>query len=472
MTPLSLRTRLTLWYLCALLAAMMLAGGAVLWQQSRIGVRRVDRELNAATATLANIFREELEELSNPTAAAVEAQRTLALPRRATAILDARGRELSATWNGLRLPTEALQGADPSSASTIDTPEGSWRVHVVRTATDPRFTVLVAAPLSDVYRERHEAQEAMWIAIPLALILACAGGLWLATVGLRPISEMAQRASQLPAGGLDDLGQSARGDELGKLARAFNDLVARLRGAVTTQRQFMADASHELRTPLSVIQSAADVALARPDRAAIEYREALAIVANEARRLGRLVENMLVLARADAGGYPLHRVELYLTECARTADVLARERGVTIETTAPVDVPFRGDEDLLRRMLLNVVQNAVQHTRSGGSVRVMLSPNGRLTTVRVHDEGPGIADGERDRIFDRFVQLDTARGRGGAGLGLPIARWIAEAHGGRLDVEASGPNGTTFRIVLPVSEGDDAAARFEMESPTNFSALT
>jgi signal transduction histidine kinase len=202
----------------------------------------------------------------------------------------------------------------------------------------------------------------------------------------------------------------------------------------------------------------ADVTLARPDRSDIEYREALAIIASEARRLGRLVTDMLVIA--DAGGYPLHRVELYLdelvAECIRSADVLARERGVTIETSAPADVPFRGDEDLLRRMLSNVVQNAVQHARSGGAVRILLSPNQRTTAIRVHDDGPGIADHDKDRIFDRFVQLDDARRRDGAGLGLPIARWIAEAHGGLLDLETSTADGSTFRIVLPTRDGEDA----------------
>jgi two-component system, OmpR family, sensor kinase len=462
MTRLSLRTRLTLWYSCALLAAMTLVGAAVLWQQSRIGMRRVDRELNAAIETLANMFREELSEIPDAAAAAAEAQQTLSLPGRATAILDADGRELSANWNGMRLPKQRAPSPDSRQSTTIETVNGSWRVYIVRMASDPAFTLVVGAPLSDVNRERREALEAMWIAMPIALVLACAGGLWLATLGLRPISDMAARASQLSAGGLDDLGQSNRRDELGTLARAFNDLVARLRGAVTTQQQFMADASHELRTPLSVIQSAADVALARPDRTAPEYRETLTIVAGEARRMGRLVEDMLVLARADAGGYRLQRVELYLdelvTECARSADVLARERNVTIQTRVPADVPFRGDEDLLRRMLLNVVRNAVQHARMNGEVRVVLSPNGATTTIRVHDDGPGIADRERERIFDRFVQLDDARRRGGAGLGLPIARWIAEAHGGALDLEASTLDGSTFRIVLPVDPGAGAAA--------------
>src|SRR5262249_32912893 len=177
------------------------------------------------------------------------------------------------------------------------------------------------------------------------------------------------------------------------------------------------------------------------------------IVGAEARRLGRLVDDMLVLARADAGGYPLRRVNLYLNEiaadCQRSVEILARRRCVTIRMSACDDVPFCGDESLLRRMLLNLLQNAVTYTREGTSVAVDVSPNGRSIYVRVRDEGAGIPESDRARIFDRFVQLDAARRSEGAGLGLPIARWIAEAHGGSLILESSAPTGSTFAIRLP-----------------------
>jgi heavy metal sensor kinase len=451
--PLSLRARLTIWYSLVLLAVSAAFGASVVWQQGRIGLRRVDRELDALAATLDNVLRDERTEMPTAAAAATEAYKTLAAPGLAIVILDRSGQRLAGTWT-TAAADEPLLGAGQPAAWTAATPNGTWRAHV-RLSDDGAFRLLVAVPLSDVLREQREAKEAMWVAVPIVLLLAAAGGLWLASIGLRPITDMARRAERLAPIGAEDLGESNRSDELGQFARAFNGLVARLRHALQTQRQFMADASHELRTPVSIIQTTADVTLARESRAEADYRDAIATVGGEARRLGRLVDDMLVLARADAGGYPLRRENLYLNElvaaCGRTVDVLARERGVTIRATAHGDVPFFGDESLLRRMMLNLLQNAVAHTRQGSAIDVEVAPNGRRVCIRVKDEGEGIADADRARIFDRFVQLDPARHRAGAGLGLPIARWIAEIHGGSLDLEQSGRGGSTFRVELPIA---------------------
>lgn len=453
MTRLSLRSRLTLWYTVALLVVLCLFGANVLWQQRRIGFRRVDRELEALTATLANMVQEELNEQDDPVTAATEATTAVTAPGRALAIADEDGKVLGARWNHLDLPGPIAADGEPS-VRTIQSNGVAWRVHTrPRAFGNLTLVLVVATPVSDVLREQREVQEAMMIGIPIVLLLAAAGGLWLASVGLRPIADMAGRAARIAPTGLDDLGQTDRTDELGQLAIAFNGLVARLRATLQTQRQFMADASHELRTPVSVVRATSDVTLSRDHRDEPEYREALAIVGGQARRLGRLVEDMLVLARADAGGYPLRPVDLYLdevvAECRRAVDVLATERGVAIRAAGSPDIPFRGDEDLLRRLVLNVLQNAVQHTPTGGSVAVDIHQEPAAVRIRVTDEGPGIPTGDQQRIFDRFVQLDAARRGQGAGLGLPIARWIAEAHKGTLVLEHSGPEGSTFCVWLP-----------------------
>ena len=139
-------------------------------------------------------------------------------------------------------------------------------------------------------------------------------------------------------------------------------------------------------------------------------------------------------------------------ECRRAVDVLAAERRVAVRVGRCPEVAFRGDEDLLRQLVLNVLQNAVQHTPAGGEVTIDLTQNGDSVSIRVVDTSSGIPLADRERIFDRFVQLDAARRGAGAGLGLPIARWIAEAHGGTLELEESGSDGSTFRVVLPIAD--------------------
>jgi len=455
MKTLSLRTRLTIWYTVALVAMLVLFGVVVLMQQKRLGLRRADRELDSMHETLVNILRAELKELDSPELAAAEARDTVASLGDAIAILDGRGIPL-ATQLGRLTRAELLPAGPRPAVSTIETPSGEWRVHAeTDTIGGDRFTLVIARPLTDIAREQHEVGEAMLVVIPLALFLAGAGGLWLASIGLRPITLMARRATSLPLTGLEDLGSAPRDDELGQLAGAFNGLVARLRAALQTHRQFMADASHELRTPVSVIRAAADVTLSRDHRDELEYREALAMAGAQARRVGTLVEDMLVLARADAGAYPLRPVDLYVDdvveECRRAVDVLAAERGITVQSSGASDVSIRGDEELLRRLMLNLLQNAVQHSSRDGVVSVDVSPNGSCVYVRVSDSGAGIPEADRSRIFDRFVQLDPSRRAEGTGLGLPIAKWIAEAHQGSLSLESTGPAGSTFCVVLPVT---------------------
>ncbi len=452
MTRLSLRARLTLWYTVVLVVVLAIGAAAVVWTERRLALQRIDRQLDATAVTLANVIRSELAEHAPIDEAAGEAQHTVAAPGLAVAVTRADGRTLAASWNGLDLPPEVISPARPTS--TIESRNGAWRLHAqALDSSEGVLTLVVASPLADFRREQRELQEAMLIGIPIVLLIAAAGGLWLAAVGLRPISVMAAQAEQLPITGRDDLAGGDRSDEIGQLARAFNGLLARLRAALRTQRQFMADASHELRTPVSIIRTAADVALSRQERNAAEYRDTLRVIDGEAQRLGRLVADMLVLARADAGGYPLHPVDLYLDEivadCRRAVEVLAVDRGVTIRAAIPPEVPFRGDEDLLRQLVLNVLQNAVQHTPAGGVVSVDLTQSSEGISIRVSDTGTGIPAGDRERIFDRFVQLDAARRTAGSGLGLPIARWIAEAHQGSLVLEDSGPTGSRFLVKLP-----------------------
>jgi len=461
---LSLRARLTIWYTVVLVVALVLFGVNVLLVEQRLGLRRMDEQLDQLHATLMKVLRGELEEGGTLEDAAKEALDTVGAPGIAAAVLDDRQHPLAPPVGDTSATDLSLHPGPDAVATTVQATAVLWRVHarverVSAKTGDAAILVAVARPMTDISREESGLREAMLLGFPVALLLAGAGGLWLATVGLSPITRMAEQAARIQPNGLEDLGETGRRDELGKLARAFNGLVARLRAALQTERQFMADASHELRTPISVVRTAADVALARDHRDEADYRETLSIVRDQSRQLSRLVEDMLTLARADAGGFHLRPVSLYLddvvADCRRAVAVLAADRGISIRT-APTDVeiPYEGDEQLLRQLVVNLMQNAVQHTPRGGTMSVETTVDADGIDIRVANTGCAIPPADQDRIFDRFVQLDPAREGSGTGLGLPIAKWIAEAHGGRLILESSGPDGSVFLVSLPRSRSN------------------
>jgi heavy metal sensor kinase len=458
MASLTLQTRFTIWCVTVVVAAVASFGAIASITQREIGLRRLDGELQATHAQLTRMLLEELRELDSPATAAAESLDVLAVPNRPLAVLSADGAVLASRFAGPDLVALWGGGAAAPSSRTVAAGGELWRVHVRReTLAGTPFILVVANSMTDLVRDQREVRQAMVLSIPVALLLAAGGGLWVASVGLRPISAMARRAAALPLTGEDDLGPPMRADEIGQLTTAFNALVARLRSALRTQRQFMADASHELRNPVSVIRAAADVALSREHRDEAEYREALSMTAAQSRRLGTLVDDMLVLARADAGGYPLRLADFIvddvIDECRQAVSVLAAARGVTVAASGESDVAIHGDQEPLRRLLVNLLQNAVQHAPAGSVVSMTVGVVGGDVQIRVQDRGKGMAAEDITRIFDRFVQLDPARRSDGAGLGLTIAKWIADAHGGSLIVESSGSRGTTFCLTVPAAAG-------------------
>jgi heavy metal sensor kinase len=245
-------------------------------------------------------------------------------------------------------------------------------------------------------------------------------------------------------------------DEVGRLARTFDEMIARLDGAFRRQRRFTADASHELRTPLTAIKGQVEVALAKP-RAAADYEQVLRSVNEEADRLIRMVGSLLTLARADAGEIPIAADTVSLGELVGAAVEQVRplaERGglaLAVEPGPPLSVP--ADEDLLLQLVLNLLDNAIKYTPPGGSVTAGWNAETDRAELWVRDSGVGIAAEHLGRVFDRFYRVDAARsrGEGGAGLGLSICRWIAEAHGGSIFIESEPGRGTVVTASLPIS---------------------
>ncbi len=339
----------------------------------------------------------------------------------------------------------------------------------IKTSPQSAVFIVIGQPFEDASDDAELLAGVLGAAIPLALILAAAGGWFLARKSLAPVVVMSERARRISAENLNErLPVANPRDELGQLAATFNELLSRLdeafarqQEAFAQQRQFMADASHELRTPLSVIRATSEVTLEEPDCEEGEYREAMVTVGEQARRLTRIVEDLFTLARADTGQRAIERKSFYLdelvTETARAARVLASRKGVTMEYAPAPEAPFNGDEGLLRQMILNLLDNSIRHTPVGGRVRLSLERRDSKYAITVADTGAGVPVEAQPHIFRRFYRADKARSRagetdrGGAGLGLSIAKWIAEAHDGRLELAHSDETGSAFITTFPLS---------------------
>ena len=467
----TVRGRLTLWYVSALALILILFSVAVYVIFSGALHRRVDQELRATIEISITSLNHDTQEGQSPQSAAQSTAAELSHPQQAMMIFDDNG-QLLATHRGeedfpVQLPDRAtIPDADVYlyTVSTQGDRSRNHRLGVRRVTIPPANTpyiILASQPLKPVEDELESLREILYFAAPIVLLLAGFGGWFLARQGLAPVTAMARSAREIGAGSLDrQLPVVNARDELGQLATTFNDLLTRLNAAFEEQRRFMADASHELRNPLSVMSTAAGVTLKKEHRAEEEYREALQIVAEQTRRLSRIVNDMFMLARADAGQYPLRKRPLYLNdlleEVARAGAVLATSRSASVKLTNLPEAVFHGDEDLLRQMLFNLVDNAVKFTPSEGTVTLSLERNDNDYLVSVADSGPGIPAEERHHIFERFYRADRTRVRthdGGAGLGLAISRWIARAHNGDVELSDSGTTGTKFIVRLPMTNG-------------------
>jgi len=246
-------------------------------------------------------------------------------------------------------------------------------------------------------------------------------------------------------------------DELGRLATTINDLLARLENAFNEQQRFIADASHELRTPLAVLRGETEVALEKT-RTVDEYQDSLSLIKDEAERLSRIVEDLFILARqpVDAPAKLVHEQVVLndaVRDCARAAQVLATRKGVQLKVhNNNPPIALSGDEDLLKRMILNLLDNAVKYTPAGGEISLTLERQNGNAQIVVRDTGIGISEQDQLRVFDRFYRVDKARSRalGGAGLGLSIVRWIVDAHGGKIQIHSSDGIGSVFTVELPL----------------------
>jgi signal transduction histidine kinase len=318
--------------------------------------------------------------------------------------------------------------------------------------TGGELTVIVGRSTESVEEALGTVARLLAVSVPL-LVGLVALTTWL-VVGraLAPVERMRRQVDAVTAATLAErLDEPPTDDEIARLARTLNGMLARLDSAQATQRRFISDASHELKSPLATLRQYAEVARAHPER--VTEQELREVVLEEGGRLERLVQGMLVLARADEGALRPEPVDVDLDDLLLDEARRLRSAGLVVDTGGVRATRIRGDAALLAQLVRNLVDNAARHARTGIALAVSSDERGAIATLTVDDDGDGIPPAERDRVFDRFVRLDDARARdtGGSGLGLSIVREIARAHGGEVLAETAPAGGARLRVELPVA---------------------
>jgi heavy metal sensor kinase len=453
----SIRTKLTLWY-TAVLTVIIIGFAALTYS---ILVNALDRDMNIRLTEMARNFnialkaeQEDEENDSNHLDALSETISEMRFRDYYFLVRLDSGEGIATTFENYPfLPSDW-------KAPFFDVTYGSenYRGH---TSTfelgGNEYRLLVFHSLKEQDTLKQRIARIFLISVPLVLLLGALGGYFLARKSLRPVVEMGEQAARIGADNLDErISVKNKRDELGGLAVTFNELLARLDASFEQQRRFMADASHELRTPLAIVRGESEVALSKDDRSVDDYKESLEIVHDGSRRLTKIVEDLFTLARADAGQFRTHFAPAYLDEIAgeavRSMGVLADQKNINLTFSAHAEMPFEGDEELLHRLFLNLLDNAVKYSRAGGAVSVICDSTNGDYTIEITDSGDGIPPEEQERVFERFYRLDKARSRtedsstSGAGLGLSIAQWIAEIHKGNIRVSSSDSNGSVFVV--------------------------
>jgi heavy metal sensor kinase len=462
--PQNVRTRLTLWYVAVLACALLIYGASIavllLFQLRGQLDHRAIEDIETIKGLLSFspdgklLFRSSYQDPSYPT-------------KMLDPLMEVLAEDGTLLYRNELLRDRSLGGfPQPGEMS------GSYLVRSIRLSDgmpvrllskryilEGRPTLIRLGFSEESSRQRFgEIVGGLLAGLPFVLVFAGLGGYFLARRALGPIERMARRVHEINAERLSArLDVENQHDELGLLASAFNDTLSRLEHSFEQLRRFTSDASHELRTPLTAIRSVGEVGLQKQGTAE-DYREVIGSMLEESVRLTSLVDSLLTIARADAGQIKPQRTTITILPFARDVvsllDVLAEEKGQDLLIDGDDTAQVQADGAILRQVLTNLLDNAIKYSHAGGPIVVrVLSADEKTVAIEVEDSGPGIPPPHRDKVFDRFYRVDQGRSReaGGNGLGLAIAKWGAEAHGGHLELFCPVGSGCVFRLVLPKS---------------------
>ena len=431
----SIRARLTLWY------ALALAGGVALFA--------------AATWLLMwHSLSADLNVSLDRQAASVERFLNAELREPGVQITEEIGEYAEALPSGT-----SIQIVDDHTRVVCASRPRPARAH--RSITRPiliggkRWSVSVSAALDPLDKVLSRLRWLLITLVPVIVVVGSLGGLWLSRRALKPVDEITLAARSIGIGNLSERLRVPRtGDELERLAQTWNSMLARLEDAVKRLSRFAADASHELRTPLAVIRTTAEIA-GRRSRPEAQYREALQQIASESERMTRLVEDLLLLARCDSEGVEMPTAALpfnsVIEDVCSQLKPLADARNIQLACRVPEsEVTVSGNAPAIRRLVLVLLDNAIKYSNPGGAVDVQLRENGNQVHLEIQDAGPGIAEAELPRIFERFYRAPEARqvAESGSGLGLSLATGIAKQHHARIEVESVPGKGSLFRVLF------------------------
>src|SRR6267154_1692214 len=475
----TLRGRLTAWYSGALALTLAAFAGVLYLDRRSASYQDLDQRIQSEASLTAGILAESYR-ARGTLVRADTAQRPVLIPDLAALleavpdflVITARdGSLLFASSDARALTFQQVEqlrslASAPLSGRTSGTlrlepngPKIHYVVHYV-TGAGPQFgAILAGADVRTAELGPDELLSTFALVLPLGLALALLMGSWISRRALAAVDQIITEVREITDGRSlhRRLAEPLMKDELGRLAETLNQMMTRLERSFTALRRFTADASHELKTPLTVLRAGVERAITRPDLAP-ETLAPLEETLQEVNRMTELLESLLTLARADEGRADLHREAVDLrdivADVGETGELLAEHAGVRIDIrlpSAPLVLPV--DRSRIRQLALNLIENAVKYTPRGGQVSVELGTNDGRAVFTVADTGIGIAPGDLPHVFDRFWRADSARTRtserAGTGLGLAICKWIAEAHGGTIDVQSRPGRGTTFTVGLP-----------------------
>ena len=461
MKKLSIRARVTLWFAAALVLVLALTYILILSVDRQIILKTVRDNLIGAVANNADeIEYRTLEQALHP---GPDADQFIVWQDGYLEIDDDYLNEVNGVYTGLCDPGGALlygenpimraSSALPFTEGTVQTCEaGGVRYYVFDQKLSGEnleglwLRGVVAQTQGNV--QLGTVARLSLLLMPLLVLLAVVGGWVIAGRMLRPIRAISAAAEEITADG--DLRRRIElapgSDELHRLAGSFNRMLDRLETSFEKERRFTADVSHELRTPTSVVLAQCEYALEAP-RPETEYVRSLEVIERQGRKMSKLINEMLAFARLERGTdrYPMQSLDLSALVRDACEDLsLIREKGITLTAGIADGVTVRGNPELLSRLLTNLVGNAYRYGRADGHIRVDLSTADGDVLLRVTDDGIGISEDDRTKIFDRFYQADPSRSDAGSGLGLAMASEIARFHGGSLSVESRLGEGSVF----------------------------